>query len=64
MIKQEDCHHNYLKFTDGDYHIACQDCGLKWAVVNQSTEGEFTFPEGACKGVGAGLSGDIRGAAL
>jgi hypothetical protein len=60
MMEQKDCSHARIAFADGDYHIVCQGCGAKWAMVNPSTLGEFAMPEAANKGVGASLSGKVR----
>ena len=60
MTMQEDCAHSELRFADGDYHLACQACGARWAMVCPSDLGEFVQPEAACKGVGASLSGQPR----
>jgi len=59
-MKQEDCRHATVRFGSGDYYIFCADCPMRWAAINPSTEGDFVFPEGANKGVGATLSGEVR----
>ena len=64
-MRQEDCSHPKVRFgPDGDNHLTCPTeiggCGLTWAVVNTSTEGEFVQSELSGKGVGATLSGQLR----
>ncbi len=57
---QSECHHEQLQFASGDYYVFCRDCMAQWVMRNPRKSPDVAAPECANKGVGMGLSGEIR----